>query len=204
LDFDAWCEGIRRGQNYVGDGRSHLIDFRVNDLLVGENNSELRLTVPGKVRVTAKVAALLDAKPHPELKKRPYDQQPYWHIERARIGNTDEVPLEVLVNGVPIASKKLKGDGTLQDVAFDIEIKRSSWVALRILPSSHTNPIWVTAGDKPFAPGRRSVEWCLKGVDQCWSQKKRFIKSQEMADAEHAYDHARETYKKLLALAVED
>jgi hypothetical protein len=39
LDFDAWCEGIRRGQNYVGDGRSHLIDFKVNDVLVGEKGS---------------------------------------------------------------------------------------------------------------------------------------------------------------------
>jgi hypothetical protein len=44
----------------------------------------------------------------------------------------------------------------------------------------------------------------LAGVDRCWSQKKRFIKSQEMADAEQAYEHARQTYKKLLADAVEN
>jgi hypothetical protein len=163
----------------------------------------VRLSAPGKVHVTAKVAALL-GEPQPDLKKLPYDQKPYWHIECARIGDTREVPLEVLVDGVPVAQKNLKADGALQDVAFDIEIKRSSWVALRILPSSHTNPIWVFAGDKPFAPERRSVEWCLAGVDRCWSQKKRFIKSQEMADAEQAYEHARQTYKKLLADAVEN
>jgi len=74
-------------------------------------------------------------------------------------------------------------------------------VTLRILPSSHTNPIWVQVGGKPLAPSRRSVEWCLKGVDRCWSQKEKFIKAAEMDDAKQAYEHARETYRKLLARA---
>ena len=56
-------------------------------------------------------------------------------------------------------------------------------------------------GDKPLVPDKRSVEWCLKGVDQCWSQKKRFIKNAEMAEAQAAYDHARATYRDLLAKA---
>ena len=34
---------------------SHLIDFRVNDAVMGENGSELRLTAPGKVHATVKV-----------------------------------------------------------------------------------------------------------------------------------------------------
>ncbi len=88
-----------------------------------------------------------------------------------------------------------------RDIAFDLKLERSSWVALRILASSHTNPIWVLVGDEPFRPRRRSVEWCLKGVDKCWSQKKRFIGDTEMKDAEQAYDHAREVYKNLLAKA---
>ena len=201
LDFDEWCEGIRRGRNYVSDGRSHLLDFKVNNAALGENNSELLLHAPGKVRVTAKAAALLDSVPDKALKKRPYDQKPYWHIERARIDETGEVPVEVLVNGYPAARKKLAGDGELRDVAFDVNIERSSWVALRILPSSHTNPIWISVDGKPYAVSRRSAEWCLKGVDQCWSQKKRFIKADEMQDAEQAYEHARQTHRKLLAEA---
>ena len=32
LDFDRWCEGIKQGRSYVSDGRSHLIDFQVNDV----------------------------------------------------------------------------------------------------------------------------------------------------------------------------
>ena len=31
LDYDAWVEGLRDGRAYVTDGRSHLIDFRVDD-----------------------------------------------------------------------------------------------------------------------------------------------------------------------------
>jgi len=53
-----------------------------------------------------------------------------------------------------------------------------------------------------MSPSRRSAEWCLKGVDECWSQKKkRFIKADEMADARAAYDHARKAYQKLLSEA---
>ena len=43
-----------------------------------------------------------------------------------------------------------------------------------------TNPVFVLVGEKPIRASRRSAEWCLKGVDQCWSQKQRFIKADEM------------------------
>lgn len=32
LSYDKWCQGVRAGRNYVGDGRSHLIDFRAGDV----------------------------------------------------------------------------------------------------------------------------------------------------------------------------
>ncbi len=126
------------------------------------------------------------------------DQKPYWDVERARLGDSREVPLEVVVNGWPVARKAIVADGKLQEVSFDVEIPRSSWVALRILPSSHTNPIFVLVGGKPIRASRRSVDWCLKGVDQCWSQKEKFIKAAELEDAKAAYAHARTTYQKLL------
>ena len=109
------------------------------------------------------------------------------------------MPLEVIVNGYPVAKKEILADGKLQDVTFDVKVDRSSWVALRILPSSHTNPIFVLVGDKPIRASKRSAEWCLKGVDQCWSQKQRFIKADEIEQAKQDYDHARQTYNKLLA-----
>jgi hypothetical protein len=41
-------------------------------------------------------------------------------------------------------------------------------------------------------------------VDQCWSQKQRLIKSNEMDLAHQIYDHAREVYKARLAEATVD
>jgi hypothetical protein len=38
-------------------------------------------------------------------------------------------------------------------------------------------------------------------VEQCWSQKKRFIRAEEMEDALAAYDHARKTYQQRLGEA---
>src|SRR5213595_3377402 len=54
LNYADWCEGIRQGRNYVGDGKSHLLDFKVNDLAMGANGSELKLPQAGTVHVTAR------------------------------------------------------------------------------------------------------------------------------------------------------
>jgi hypothetical protein len=199
LTYADWCEGIRRGHNYVSDGRSHLIGFKVNDVAMGESESELRLSQPGRVTATAKVAAFLDEKPNPELQKRPYSEKPFWDIERARLGETRQVPVELIVNGDAVARQNITADGLMRDVSFEAQITNSSWVAVRILPSSHSNPVFVLVGGKPIRASRRSVQWCLEGVDKCWAQKERFIKPEELADAKEAYDHARATYRRLLA-----
>jgi hypothetical protein len=64
--------------------------------------------------------------------------------------------------------------------------------------SSHTNPIFVIVGNKPVRI-RKSVEWCLGGVDKCWSQKERFIAAAELTGAKEAYEHARTVYRERLA-----
>lgn len=199
LDYDTWCENIRQGRNYVSDGKSHLMDFKVNETAVGEKGSELRLTEPGKVHVRANVAALLDETPNPQIKNRPLTQYPLWHLERARIEGTRSVPVEVIVNGYSVAQRAIVADGKLQEVAFDVPITQSSWVAMRILGSSHTNPVFVLVGAKPIRASKRSAEWCLKGVDQCWSQKQRFIRPEEMEDARQAYEYARVAYRRILS-----
>jgi hypothetical protein len=213
LDYDLWCEGIRLGRTYVSDGKSHLIDFKVNGVELGTQGSEVRLDAAGKVTVSAKVAAMLPEAPDRSI--RPYsdviakaggqgskwaaDLKPFWHVERARIGETRDVKVEVIVNGYPVASKVVKADGVMGDVSFEVPIERSSWVALRILGTSHTNPVFVVVGGKPIRASRRSVDWCLKSVDRCWSQKERFIAAAEKEEAVAAYEHARLVYRKLLA-----
>jgi hypothetical protein len=133
------------------------------------------------------------------LQSRGYWERPYWHIERARIGDTREVPVEIVVDGKPVARKTILADGQPRDVQFDVPILRSSWVAARILPSSHTNPIFVIVGGEPLKPLRASAEWCLEAVDQCWTQKAPKISARELPDARQAYGHAREVYRKLIA-----
>ncbi|MBK9314927.1 MAG: CehA/McbA family metallohydrolase [Acidobacteria bacterium] len=199
LSYDDWVSGIRDGRSYVSDGKSHLMDFRVNGTEVGTGGSEVRLGKSQVVRVTARVAARLDEQPDEAIRKLRYDAKPYWDLERARTGSTREVPVEVIVNGHPVARKSITADGSIRDISFDIAIDRSSWVALRILPSSHTNPIFVIVDDRPVRASRQSAEWCLKAVDQCWSQKARRISERERPEAEKAYEHARQVYRRIIS-----
>ena len=204
LTYDDWCEGIRAGRNYVGDGRSHLIDFRVDNVEMGVDGSELRLAKPGSVLVKAKVAARLNSEPIPGLAKRNYAQKPYWHVERARIEGTRKVPVEVIVNGYPIAQQEILADGELRDIAFEVPIQYSSWIALRILPSSHTNPVFVVVDGKPIRASKRSAEWCLAGVKKCRDQKRRFMGDDEIEDFNETYDHAEKVYRQIIAESVAD
>jgi hypothetical protein len=200
LNFDDWAEGIKRGRCYVSDGKSHLMDFAVNGTGVGLNNSEVRLEKSGPVQVKALVAALLEPKPTAEteqIRKTPLTGKPYWDVERARVGDTRSVPVELIVNGRPVATKEVVADGTAQEVTFETPIEASSWVCLRIFPSSHTNPVFVLVGDKPVRASRRSADWCLQAVDQCWKQKVKLIRERERPEAERAYDHARAEYRRI-------
>jgi hypothetical protein len=196
LTYAEWCEGLRTGRSYVSDGKSHLINFAVDRVGVGEADSEVRLERPGHVRATVRAAARLAEEPDPELRGRSMQEEPYWDIERARIGNTRKVPVEVVVNGEPVARQEVIADGQIRDLVFDVAIERSSWVALRIPASSHTNPIFVIVGNKPIRASRRSAEWCLRGVDRCWSQKERSIAASEKDEAAAAYEHARQVYRR--------
>ncbi len=206
LTYDDWCEGIRAGRCYVGDGRAHLMEFKANGLGVGERGSELTLKEPGKITLTVKAAALLADKPDPRLRGigtisgsfGTPAEKPFWSIERARIGDTREVTVEALVNGVPVAQKQLAANGDLRDITFDVPIEKSSWVALRILPAAHTNPVFIVVNGKPIRE-KRSIEWCQKSVEQCWTQKEKHYAEPELPDARAAYEHARVVYRARLA-----
>jgi hypothetical protein len=67
-----------------------------------------------------------------------------------------------------------------------------------VFPSSHTNPVFVIVDGKPIRASRKSAEWCLAGVDRCWQQKRGTYKGAEYQEAEAAYDHARQAYRRIL------
>ena len=134
-----------------------------------------------------------------------------WSVEKAQAGphrvvlhyTSDGLSrLELSVNGESVMKKNVIADGATRDVSFDIPIRQSCWVALRIRASSHTNPIFVIVDKQPVRV-KKSIEWCLKGVDQCWSQKESLIDAKEHADAIAAYEHARRVYRERLAAAGE-
>ena len=199
LTYGGWVEGIKKGAAYVSDGKSHLMDFEVGDVALGSGDPHLELDAGGEVAVRVKAAAMLPRTPDPRFDGLRADEKPYWDVERARLGDTRTVPVELIVNGQVEASLPILADGRVHDLQFSASIRRSSWVALRIPMSSHTNPVFVTVDGNPVRASRRSAEWCLAAVNQCWSQKSPRIRESERGEAREAYDHARSVYRRLIA-----
>ncbi len=182
LDYDQWCEEVRNGRSYVSDGFSHLMDFRAtgesSTVAVGEKGGELRLRSPGKIKLTAVAAARFD-------------------------DDRRNAVVELIVNGYPCAKRTIPANGEEAKLSFNMDINRSSWVALRVFPSSHTNPVFVMVGDEPIQ-SRRSARWFLESVDQLWSQKQATYDADEQEDARRAYAHAKRVYQQLVRNAKYD
>lgn len=212
LEFDAWVDGVRDGRSYCTEGLAHLVDFSLDGIGVGEPGkddriSQVTLPAPGRIRLNVDAAALLE----PEVNERTeairtarLDAKPYWHVERARIRAERSVPVEVVINGHAVARREVLADGKTVPLEFDVDIERSSWVAVRIFPAAHTNPIWVEVAGKPVRPSRRSAQWCLDAVEACWQAKEPGIRAEERPVARAAYDRARGVYAAILADAFDD
>ena len=122
----------------------------------------------------------------------------------ARVGATRKVPVELIVNGYPVEKREIEADGKLSELTFDYSPKTSSWVAVRIFPSSHTNPVFVELDGKPIRASKRSAQWCLDAVETCWNQKVKQTRATEKEAARAAYDVAKQAYGKALEEAVDD
>lgn len=127
---------------------------------------------------------------------------PWWHVERARVGDGREIKLEVLVNGESVQSMPIMADGKMRDVQFDVPITKSSWVALRVTGASHTNPAWVAVDGKPVRSSSKSLEWNLRALAQAFEIKRQGWRPEDYAEAKAAYEYAHELYKKRLAEAI--
>lgn len=183
LNYPDWIQGIQDGRSYVSDARAHLMNLRAETvdgltLELGTDGSELALDKPQQVRFFADCAALED------LADFESEEAP-------------NVEVELIVNGYPVDVKQLRADGRITPIEFAAEVSASSWVALRIHPHAHTNPIFVLVGGKPIRASKASAEWCLQGVEQCWKQKESTYAAAEFAAAVEAYQHARETYERI-------
>jgi len=207
LDFDNWMTGLKHGRSYCGDGMSHILDFKVNDVGVGQvdksgNVSELKLAKAQNVKVTCDVAALLKETPDAAteaIRNSRLDVKPYWHIERSRIGDTRTVPVELIVNGEVVATRNIQADGKSQTLDFEIPLESSSWDAMRIFPSAHTNPVFVEVAGEPVRSNLESAKWCRKAVDVCWNSKRGQIRADDLKAASDAYGHARKVFDEIIA-----
>ncbi len=204
--YSRWVSALISEPSYVGDGRSHIFNFEAE----GEGKRtgvDLALAAAGKVRVTAQVCARLEAEPTEAVraiqKSSPYDK-PYWHLERARLGSSRKVPVEMLLNGRTVGRTEIDADEQNHPVAFQIEVPHSGWIALRIYPSSHTNPIFISVAGKPTRASRKSAAWCRCAVDVCWAQKSPRIRDEEKAAAVEAFEHARRVYDRIVTESVTD
>ena len=178
LSFDKWIQAIADGRSYVSDGKCHLMWF---DAMASESNSQIRMGVDGSqldlekpqdVVFTLNAAALIDGK--------------------------EEVDVEWIVNGYVVSTQRIKADGRKNGMRLTHKFDTSSWVAVRVFPHAHTNPIFVVVNSNPVRGTVDSARWCLAGVEQCWKTKRGTYAETEQADAKAAYDHARKVYQQLI------
>jgi hypothetical protein len=193
--YDAWVRNLQKGRLYYGDGRSHFLVFAVNGSSSGQE--DVTLATPATVSIAATVAARLEPAATPESLNEAADEP--WHIEHARIGKSQEVPVELVINGVAGERVSILADGTPRPIHFKARVARSSWIALRVLASGHTYPVFVQVAGKPIRASRRSAEWLRKCVDALWDEKHRLMRETERPAAAEAYDHARRTYDRIIA-----
>ncbi|NWF85600.1 MAG: hypothetical protein HXY18_17430 [Bryobacteraceae bacterium] len=102
------------------------------------------------------------------------------------------------MRGRPVAVKKLTAGGQFLELEFSVRLAKSSWMAVRILASSHTSPVFALVDGKPVRASRASAEWCLNAVNQCWMQKSAQIRAGEKKEARRAYEHARDVSRRLM------
>ncbi len=177
LTFEKWIRSIADGRSYVGDGATHLMDLTATaadkKYELGLKGSEIRMPKPGEVTLALQAAAYYPGK--------------------------KTVPVELVVNGLPVEKQEMPCDGKTRELTFTAEIGASSWVAVRVVPTGHTNPFFVIVDDKPIRANKASAEWCLAGVEQCWKSKRKTYHKNEQKQAEADYDHARKVYKAIIA-----
>ena len=172
LSFEKWIKSVADGRSYVSDGYTHLMDLTATagdkKYELGLNGSEISSAKPGKLILAVRAAA--------------------WYPGRK------SVPVELVVNGLPVETREMPCDGETRTLTFAADIAASSWVAVRVVPSGHTNPFFVIVDGKLIRANRASAQWCLACVEQCWKMKQATYRKDEQDQAKADYDHARTVF----------
>lgn len=208
IDFTKWCEGLAQGRSYVSDGYAHALDFTVAGQPSG---GEVRLAQPGKVEVRVKAAfssetpleiAYGGAVPVAGARLTG-DTVNYHDATAAQPYAGGKRKVELVVNGLAVATREVPADDQVHEISFSVDIPRSSWVAVRQFPQLHTNPVNVIVAEQPIRASRRSAQWCLACIEQLWRVREKNIAPAERDEAKRAYEAAKEIYRRIAAEAPE-
>jgi hypothetical protein len=187
VDFGAWCEGVAKGRSYVSDGYAHALEFTINGQAPGPD--AVQLEKPGKVSVKAKVAFA--------------SAMPLGTSNGGSVPTNKQRRVELVVNGVAVASRDVPADDQPHALTFEVDIPRSSWVALRHFPQMHTNPVNVLVGGQPIRASRKSALWCIGTIEQLWRVRAKDITPPERGEAEQTFQKAIAKYRQIAAEAPE-
>ena len=210
VDFGAWCDGLAKGRSYVSDGFAHALAFTVNGSQPGFD--DVHLDRAGDVRIKATVAfapelpvAVAYGTEVSKAGKRTAGDTVNLHGPRS----TETVKggrrlVEVVVNGVPVASQHVPADGATHELEWTVPIRGSSWVALRHFPQMHTNPVNVLLAGRPIRASRKSAEWCIETIKQLWRARSRRIAPSERPVADETFQRAMARYHQIAAEAPPD
>jgi hypothetical protein len=205
FNFRNWCEGLRAGRSYVSDGYAHALSFTVNGVTPGRSDVELERA--GKVRVHARVAfapemplAVAYGGIVPAAGKRLVGDTVLLHGPRSEeLQRGGDRSIELVVNGLAVASRKVPADGAIHELTFEIPIDRSSWVAIRQFPQLHTNPVNVLVAGKPIRASADSARWCIETIELLWKNRQQRISPAERDEARRTFDRAIATYQRIIA-----
>ena len=202
LDFTAWCRGLASGRSYVSDGFAHPVSFRVDGRTAGDT---LSLDKPGRLTVSSAVA-FAERMPLgvayggvvPETGRQNVGDTILLHEprhDRLQIGGKRTV--ELIVNGRVAARRQVPADGKLHKLTFQVDVTRSSWIAIRNFPQFHTNPVNVLVEGKPIRASRASARWMEEMTRLLWQNREKRISPQERPAARATFNKAINRYRQI-------
>ena len=165
--YGTWVEGLRDGRSYCGDGMSHLFDFgprprqdrgrrRAGRRRAGESTGSAQ---PGRTAWNSMRPPSSSRSP-PQRRQKSRTLAPTLNPTGHRTLSGRRVATRSCRDHRQRSSGREKGNratGSTNPLSFDVDIPQSAWVAALILPSVHTQLIFVHVDGKPIRAGKASA-----------------------------------------------